>query len=292
MCTTWQHGIFVLLALCGVFGSAAAVNMVELDRSVVRVVADENEEEESYGTGFVIDEKGHVVTNHHVVEGGRKFFFAVSPSQDEWLEAELVWQSKAKDLAVLRSHELQRPPVRLALPDGVEKYSRVLAIGFPDVADVLIEDDEFENITWVDPTGTQGEIGRIQEASWEEGEDRLSIIQHSAAINEGNSGGPLFNSCGEIVGVNTAYPSEVGSQGVFFASHVSVLVEALRQLDISFTLANAPCNGETTVAPVTVSVSAAAPVVALFQGVPKSAMWFILVMVLVVTALLAFFRGP
>jgi hypothetical protein len=104
----------------------------------------------------------------------------------------------------------------------------------------------------VESTISKGIVGRIVEASWKEGGPKFNVIQHSAAINKGNSGGPLLDLCGRVVGVNTLKAVSIGvvrsgvtitsqSEGIFYASAIDVLLDQLKKLGISVTTNSENC---------------------------------------------------
>jgi 2-alkenal reductase len=161
------------------------------------------------GTGFIIDDKGHIVTNWHVVQGGDRF--EVIFADGDARRAELVGSDQISDLAVVRVEGELPGIVPLGDSDELKPGQPVLAIGSPLGA--------FTN------TVTQGivsAIGRNFPLSGGQGPQvYTNLIQHDAAINPGNSGGPLFNFAGEVVGVNTlGIPTAASGQpvqGLFFA---------------------------------------------------------------------------
>lgn len=156
------------------------------------------------GTGFIIDNDGHIVTNWHVVEGGDRFevVFADGASR----EATLVGSDELSDLAIVRVEGDLPGIVPLGDSDMLKPGQPVLAIGSPLGA--------FTN------TVTQGIVSAIGR-DFPGSQTYTNLIQHDAAINPGNSGGPLFNFNGEVIGVNTlGIPvSDAGDivQGLFFA---------------------------------------------------------------------------
>lgn len=164
---------------------------------------------EAQGSGFVIDDQGHIVTNNHVVENAT--FIEVSFTTGLIVEAKVVGADIDSDLAVIKVEQM--PEALLSLPLGdsnqVQVGQRAIAIGNPfglettlTVGVVSARGRTFQNR--ISSTG-----GRFSIAD---------VIQTDAAINPGNSGGPLFNSRGEVIGVNTAIRSEGGSfEGIGFA---------------------------------------------------------------------------
>ena len=152
------------------------------------------------GSGFVLDEDGYIVTNHHVVDNASTI--TVRLSDDRSFEAEIVGTDPLTDIAVLKidaGEALQ--PVKLGDSDVIRVGEDVVAIGNPFGLNATVT------------TGIVSAKGRnISEGPYAE------FIQTDAAINKGNSGGPLFNMEGEVVGVNSAiYSPSGGSVGLGFA---------------------------------------------------------------------------
>jgi hypothetical protein len=124
----------------------------------------------------------------------------------------------------------------------------VIAIGYPGAAD---RDDELKNLT--ESTVSQGVVGRTINSNWRSGGKYLNILQHGAAINGGSSGGPLLDICGHVVGVNTQKTLGVvinrgsndvvvsQSDGIFFASHVAVLLDALKNQSVAVLVSSETC---------------------------------------------------
>ncbi len=155
---------------------------------------------QSLGSGFIVDPSGIIVTNNHVIEGADEI--TVTLQDNTTLKATLVGRDDHFDLAVLQVHADHKLP---AVPFGDSDVSRVgdwvLAIGNP---------------FGLGGTVTAGIIsarGRdIQEGPYDD------FIQTDAAINRGNSGGPLFNMAGQVIGINTAiYSPSGGSIGIGFS---------------------------------------------------------------------------
>ncbi len=162
------------------------------------------------GTGFIIDEAGHIVTNQHVVQGGDEFQVILSDGTS--MPAQLVGADSFTDLAVVQMQGDVPATVPLGDSDALRPGQPVLAIGSPLGA--------FTN------TVTDGIVSAVNRDFPDAGQAGAAIynnlIQHNAAINPGNSGGPLFNLAGEVVGVNTlglaVVPGQnIPAQGLFFA---------------------------------------------------------------------------
>jgi 2-alkenal reductase len=162
------------------------------------------------GTGFVIDEEGHIVTNWHVVSEGEEF--AVALYDGTLVPAELIGEDPRDDLAVVKIDPASvMEVVTLADSDALQPGQSVVAIGSP-----------LGSFTNTVTEGIVSALGR-NEFGQQQGncQNYSNLIQHSAPINPGNSGGPLFNLDGEVIGVNTlGLPTmEDGTplQGLFFA---------------------------------------------------------------------------
>jgi S1-C subfamily serine protease len=158
---------------------------------------------EQAGSGVIIDERGYVVTNNHVVEGAKSI--SVSIPDGRSFDATLVGTDPLTDLAVIKIEGNNLPVAEFGESSELEVGDWVVAIGNA----LALKGG---------PTVTVGVIsalGRtIEEAS---GVSLYDIIQTDAAINPGNSGGPLINLQGEIIGINTAKISSVDVSGVGFA---------------------------------------------------------------------------
>ncbi len=158
------------------------------------------------GTGFIIDDQGHVVTNNHVVEGSQeiKVIFADGTEQT----ATLLGTDTFADLAVVKVGGTVPAKVPFGNSDNLRPGDRVIAIG-----SAL---GDFTN------TVTEGIISALNRTlQTEAGYNMENMLQHDAPINPGNSGGPLLNLMGEVVGVNTAVVRQaepgVTAEGLGFA---------------------------------------------------------------------------
>lgn len=197
------------------------------------------------GSGFVVSTKGHIVTTYHVIEphtdrGWDLFVVESGASPEARRPATVVHAYPSEDLVVLKVDNLDRPPVVLSESgsDTLTKGTTVFAIGFPGAGARLGADSR--------TSFTAGVVNRIFMGAWTQDDPEIQIVQHSAATNPGNSGGPVVNPCGQVVGVNTEREMAMvimpGGmpivydviQGVFFASHVSVLMEQLKALGIPY----------------------------------------------------------
>ncbi|MGH2531406.1 MAG: S1C family serine protease [Thermomicrobiales bacterium] len=170
------------------------------------------------GTGFVIDDEGHIVTNAHVVAGGDDFE-VIFANGDEF-EAEPIGADPISDLAVIKVEGEMPVTVALGDSDELKPGQPVLAIGSPL--------GSYTN------TVTQGIVSALGRDLSLQPSQYTNLVQHDAAINPGNSGGPLFNLAGEVVGVNTLGIDELEdgrtAQGLFFAIPSNTVGEIAEQL--------------------------------------------------------------
>ena len=170
------------------------------------------------GSGSIIDERGYVLTNNHVVEKAYKLY--VSLSDGSRYEAKLVGADPESDLAVIRfvpEAGKKLKPIPFGSAKNLKVGQKVLAIGNPFGLERTLT------------TGIISGMGRpIQK---DETTILQNMIQTDASINPGNSGGPLFNTKGEMIGINTMiYSPSGGSVGIGFAVPVDTAVRIVPQL--------------------------------------------------------------
>lgn len=224
-----------------------------LDPSVVRIFV-VGPQGAASGSGFVVNRDGIVVTNFHVVQAHQEMSWNILVAdrvadQEQRRPAELVQAFPGEDLAILRVEGLDRPPVTFAKSgeDGLTKGLEVFAMGFPGAADRLGPEDEVSLV--------RGAVSRTFSGPWEEGAPPIRIIQHTAPTNPGNSGGPLIDWCGYVVGINSQREARIvfgpggiplvtdPIQGVFYASSAEVLTRKLTESSIDFNEAKGRCGG-------------------------------------------------
>ncbi len=164
------------------------------------------------GSGFIIDEKGIVITNNHVIQGAEDVFVRVNGEKN--IKAKVIGADPGMDLAVLQIESDQKfTPVKFGDSDTARIGDWVIAIGNP---------------FGLGGTVTAGIISaRNRSIGLSKYED---YIQTDASINQGNSGGPLFNMDGDVVGINTAILGQSGSIGIGFAIPSNSAQKVINQL--------------------------------------------------------------
>ena len=150
----------------------------------------------STGSGFILSEDGYVVTNHHVVEGGTELTVVTADNKE--YKATLVGSDNANDVALLKVEAEGLPAVELGDSDALTVGDQVVAIGNP--------------LGELTSTLTVGYVS-AKERDVNTSGFAINMIQTDAAINSGNSGGPLFNMAGQVIGITTAKYSGSSSSG-------------------------------------------------------------------------------
>jgi len=164
------------------------------------------------GSGFIISSDGLILTNAHVVREAREVTVKLSDRRE--YAAKVLGSDPATDIAVLRIDAKNLPTVRLGDPSQLEVGDPVLAIGSP---------------FGFDQTATQGIVSAKGRSL--PGDAVVPFIQTDAAVNPGNSGGPLFDGSGAVVGINAQiYSQSGGYQGVAFAIPINVALKVKDQI--------------------------------------------------------------
>jgi S1-C subfamily serine protease len=186
----------------------------------ISALTDVGNQQQALGSGFVIDKAGHIVTNYHVVQNGREIRVSFS-GRDDSVAARVVGTDPSSDIAVLAVDlpASALTPLPLGDSDSVEVGDAVVAIGNP---------------FGLDRTVTSGIVSAIQrEIIAPNGFPIDHVIQTDAAINHGNSGGPLLDENGEVIGVNSQIETggyAEGNVGVGFAVPINTVKDVASQL--------------------------------------------------------------
>ncbi|MBR0481409.1 MAG: trypsin-like peptidase domain-containing protein [Firmicutes bacterium] len=182
---------------------------------------DYTQEAQAVGTGFIVDSNGYIVTNSHVVHDGDYKSINISLYDGSTLEGQLLWNDSTLDLAVVKIDKSGLAPVELGDSDQVKIGSYAAAIGNP--LGLTFERSMSQGIiSGLDRTITVSSSSSLSGTTME------GLLQTDAAINSGNSGGPLLNSKGQVIGVASAKASSGESMG--FAIPINVVKPIIEQI--------------------------------------------------------------
>ena len=162
------------------------------------------------GSGFIISEDGYIVTNYHVLEGQRANSLRVITYDKEVLAADFIGADDIKDLALIKIEAFDLDRFELADSDNLQVGQRVIAIGNPLGLSFTVTEGI---ISAVDRTGPSG----LNE-----------YVQTDVSLNPGNSGGPLINTAGEVVGINNFKIGDAESLG--FALESNAIRETINEI--------------------------------------------------------------
>ncbi len=168
----------------------------------------------SFGSGFIISPDGYVLTNHHVIDGASEVIVHLTDRRE--LKAKVIGSDANSDIAVLKVDATGLPVLRLSDSRNLKPGQWVLAIGSPFGFDHSV---------------TAGIVSGLGRPSMDSTQRYVPFIQTDVAINRGNSGGPLLNTSGEVVGINSQiFSNSGGYMGVSFAIPIEVAMNAVRQI--------------------------------------------------------------
>jgi S1-C subfamily serine protease len=176
-------------------------------------------QQQALGSGFVLDKAGHIVTNYHVIQGADEI--RVSFSNRDTVDAQLVGSDPSTDLAMLQVDTAASAltPLPLGDSDKVQVGDPVVAIGNP---------------FGLDRTATSGIVSALQRLITAPNRFTIDhVIQTDAPINHGNSGGPLLNSRGQVIGVNTQIETggvDSGNVGIGFSVPSNTVKDVVAQI--------------------------------------------------------------
>ena len=197
--------------------------------SVVSITASAQSGKSS-GTGIVLSADGYLITNHHVIENAQ--VIAVQTSDDRQFQASIIGSDEASDLAVLKVDATDLQPAEFGDSGKLAVGDRIVAIGDPLGAQLR-------------GTMTSGIVSAINR-DLEVNDRTMTLIQTDAALNNGNSGGPLINCYGQVIGINTmklrSYYSTT-AEGLGFAIPMAVAKPILEELMENGYVAGRPAIG-------------------------------------------------
>jgi putative serine protease PepD len=215
-----------------------ATQIYQRDSSGVVAIKAVTSEGEDSGTGIVLDDKGLILTNDHVVAGASSIVAGPGKSSSVTRAATLVGEEANQDLALIRIDPsgLNLHPLNLVSSSSVQVGDLVYAIGNP---------------YGLDETLTRGIVSALdREIAAPNGSKITGALQTDAALNPGNSGGPLLNEQGEVIGVNSQIASDAarsegsqpGSTGVGFAVASDTVAQAVKKIEAGEGVASASAS--------------------------------------------------
>jgi putative serine protease PepD len=210
----------------------------------IKAVTSDGEDE---GTGIVLNDKGLILTNDHVIAGARSLTVDAGGSSHETASATIVGEEANQDLALIRVDPsgLGLTPLTLASSSSAQVGDPVYAIGNP---------------YGLEETLTRGIISALhREISAPDGSPITDAIQTDAALNPGNSGGPLLNEQGEVIGVNSQIASDAartegsqpGSTGVGFAISSNTVAAVVKKIEAGEGISSTSATGQQSATPQT-----------------------------------------
>lgn len=262
---TLQGSRLVIVALLFGFSSVlvAAGFEAKVSGSLVQIYTFTQNPEKGHGsgTGFVINSQGYIGTNNHVItERGHVIDRIYINPEGHTVNvmqsykapnATVIWNSAGLDLAILKLDDMPSNMHGMTFTSTLpERNENVTAIGYPGAAN----NNEFRGVDRIsNATFTKGVLSRSYQGTW--GAVPITVVQHSAETSWGNSGGPLVDQCGRIIGVNTRISldgkiftakgeviARTQVSGVHYASQITELMRELDRRDIAYDASSEKCD--------------------------------------------------
>ena len=188
----------------------------DITQSVNTFFGQQTQKGQGMGSGFIVDSNGYILTNAHVIGDGVYDKITVSLIDGTTEEGKVLWYDTTLDLAVIKIEKTGLPAVELGDSDKLIVGEPVVAIGNPMTLDL-------------ERTVTDGIVSGLNRSiTFENGTTIKPLIQTNASINSGNSGGPLFNAEGKVIGINTAKMSS--AEGLGFSIPINTAKSILEQV--------------------------------------------------------------
>ena len=200
------------------YNKVAPAAVVVSTKSVTQGYFMHTQEVEGIGSGFIINEEGYILTNYHVIQGAQEI--SVTLSNDVTTTAQVVNHDENQDVAMIKitDENVEIPAtVELGDSDALQPGEEVIAIGTP-------------LSTELSSTVTKGIISATSRSVAVESGVTMNLIQTDAAINAGNSGGPLVNTKGEVVGINSSKISGEAVEGIGFSIPINDIKDKIESL--------------------------------------------------------------
>ena len=211
---------------------AAQIDIDAVSASIVRIRAYDNDKVVAEGSGFVVNEKGYILTNAHLLEKGEELT-AWSLKTGAEVVAQRVFANRAMNLALLHVQDLDLPPLNLS-EQGADVGRTVQTLQFGATGDVQL---------------AHGAIGAYQDIFGKKtSHPVVHLLQHNALITAQSFGMPLFNDCGDVVAINLPDPSssswpfrKAKPKGTIFALRSGDIIAALQGREIVHTVVKSKC---------------------------------------------------
>lgn len=253
---------------------ATALDFQQIAPSVPRLINLVGEQI-STGSGFIVSVgsgKCIVATNHHVVsdeQGGYGTIYVArrTGQLDEVYRGKVVWADECLDLALVEVTGMTGRPIPLNLSEP-ETGTEVYSVGYPGIADEAadavggdldvflaliaeqtngqggkLKDPTKRIARFLEPSLSEAKVRRITRSKWNPDcpGAEFAVIEHDVNIGGGNSGGPLLNACGQVVGINTAKMANQRLDWVNLSSHIRTLADAMRAQGVHGQFVSGPC---------------------------------------------------
>ncbi|MBR3894661.1 MAG: trypsin-like peptidase domain-containing protein [Clostridia bacterium] len=217
-CLALLVGVLIWYSAGGTVNDRIETVAKKVSPSTVLIHTTDGEGSYGYGTGFFIRSDGYIATNYHVVENGRNVQVTLYSGQRA--AAQLIGYSAIDDLAVLKIQGMGYPTVKIGDSDALRVGELAVAIGHPSGAD--------GSLPWTTTHGIVSALDRVVSVSGGGKHGEMTMIQTDAPVNPGNSGGPLCNSRGEVIGIVTS--KHTTYEGIGFAIPINNAMELLREI--------------------------------------------------------------
>lgn len=199
-----------------VIDSSNLVSLVESVQGSVVTVKVSTSKGTGFGSGFVYTDQGHIITNYHVIDNAKRIIVVCHDGRTH--EAELIDGDELSDIAVIRVKDLGVPSLAVGDSDALRVGEDVIAIGTP------VDTEYAGTVTKGIISGVKRKVRVYEQSGYLS--KTMEMIQTDTVLNHGNSGGPLINMRGEVIGINTMkyYASDAGDT-LYFSIPINDVVE-------------------------------------------------------------------